>query len=41
MRIIAGDVPEGLKGKRLWAFDVGSLLAGSKYRRVRGGPRRC
>ena len=31
-RIIAGDVPEGLKGKRLWALDVGSLLAGSKYR---------
>src|SRR5438552_8039868 len=31
-RIVAGDVPEGLKGKRLWALDVGSLLAGSKYR---------
>jgi ATP-dependent Clp protease ATP-binding subunit ClpB len=25
-------VPEGLKGKRVWALDVGSLLAGSKYR---------
>jgi ATP-dependent Clp protease ATP-binding subunit ClpB len=31
-RIVAGDVPEGLKGKRVWALDVGSLLAGSKYR---------
>jgi ATP-dependent Clp protease ATP-binding subunit ClpB len=31
-RIVAGDVPEGLKGKRLWALDVGALLAGSKYR---------
>src|SRR5215217_1226831 len=31
-RIIAGDVPEGLKGKRVWALDIGSLLAGSKYR---------
>src|SRR5581483_2191030 len=31
-RIVAGDVPEGLKGKRVWALDVGALLAGSKYR---------
>src|SRR4029079_12539867 len=31
-RIVAGDVPEGLKGKRGWALDIGSLLAGSKYR---------
>jgi ATP-dependent Clp protease ATP-binding subunit ClpB len=31
-RIVAGDVPEGLKGKRVWALDIGSLLAGSKYR---------
>src|SRR5215210_4282056 len=31
-RIIAGDVPEGLKGKRVWALDIGLLLAGSKYR---------
>ncbi|MGH3078747.1 MAG: ATP-dependent chaperone ClpB [Gaiellaceae bacterium] len=31
-RIVAGDVPEGLKGKRVWALDLGSLLAGSKYR---------
>src|SRR5687767_8180663 len=31
-RIVAGDVPEGLKGKRVWALDVGSLLAGAKYR---------
>ena len=31
-RIMAGDVPEGLKGKRVWALDVGALLAGAKYR---------
>jgi ATP-dependent Clp protease ATP-binding subunit ClpB len=31
-RIVAGDVPEGLKGKRVWALDLGSLLAGAKYR---------
>ena len=31
-RIVAGDVPEGLKGKRVWALDIGALVAGSKYR---------
>jgi ATP-dependent Clp protease ATP-binding subunit ClpB len=31
-RIMAGDVPEGLKNKRVWALDIGALLAGSKYR---------
>jgi ATP-dependent Clp protease ATP-binding subunit ClpB len=31
-RIVAGDVPEGLKGKRVWALDIGGMLAGSKYR---------
>src|SRR5205823_8396167 len=31
-RIVAGDVPEGLKGKRVWSLDIGSLVAGSKYR---------
>src|SRR5256886_1649957 len=31
-RIVAGDIPEGLKGKRVWALDIGALLAGSKYR---------
>jgi len=31
-RIVAGDVPEGLKGKRVWSLDVGALIAGSKYR---------
>src|SRR2546430_929064 len=31
-RIVAGDVPEGLKGKTLIALDIGSLVAGSKYR---------
>ena len=31
-RVVAGDVPEGLKDRRVWALDIGSLLAGSKYR---------
>jgi ATP-dependent Clp protease ATP-binding subunit ClpB len=31
-RIVDGDVPEGLKGKRVWALDIGGLLAGAKYR---------
>jgi ATP-dependent Clp protease ATP-binding subunit ClpB len=31
-RIVAGDVPEGLKDKRLVAIDIGSMVAGSKYR---------
>ncbi len=31
-RIVDGDVPEGLKDKRVVALDVGSLVAGSKYR---------
>src|SRR4029077_16554978 len=31
-RIVAGDVPEGLKGKRVWALDVRALIAGAKYR---------
>ncbi|HEY5502087.1 MAG TPA: ATP-dependent chaperone ClpB [Candidatus Anoxymicrobiaceae bacterium] len=31
-RIVDGDVPEGLKGRRLLALDIGSLVAGSKYR---------
>src|SRR5207248_8586414 len=31
-RIVAGDVPESLQGKRVWALDIGGLLAGSKYR---------
>ncbi len=31
-RIIAGDVPESLKNKRLYSLDLGSMLAGSKYR---------
>ncbi|MDJ0768188.1 MAG: AAA family ATPase [Ilumatobacter sp.] len=31
-RISDGDVPEGLKGKRLVALDIGSMLAGAKYR---------
>jgi ATP-dependent Clp protease ATP-binding subunit ClpB len=31
-RIVAGDVPEGLKDKRLVALDIGGMVAGSKYR---------
>lgn len=31
-RIIAGDVPEGLKDRRIIGLDMGSLLAGAKYR---------
>ncbi len=31
-RIIAGDVPESLKDKKLLALDMGSLIAGAKYR---------
>jgi ATP-dependent Clp protease ATP-binding subunit ClpB len=31
-RIVRGDVPEGLKNKRIVALDMGSLVAGSKYR---------
>lgn len=31
-RIVAGDVPSGLKDKRLLALDLGALLAGAKYR---------
>ena len=31
-RIVAGDVPEGLKSKRVWALDVGALIAGAKFR---------
>ena len=32
LRIVNGDVPESLKGKRLFALDMGSLIAGAKYR---------
>ena len=31
-RIVRGDVPEGLKGKRLFSLDMGALVAGAKYR---------
>ncbi len=31
-RIVSGDVPEGLKDKRLIALDLGGLIAGAKYR---------
>ena len=31
-RIVSGDVPEGLKGKKVIAIDIGAMLAGAKYR---------
>jgi ATP-dependent Clp protease ATP-binding subunit ClpB len=31
-RIVRGDVPEGLKNKRIIALDMGALIAGAKYR---------
>ena len=32
IRIVQGDVPENLKSKRILALDIGSLIAGAKYR---------
>jgi ATP-dependent Clp protease ATP-binding subunit ClpB len=32
LRIVRGDVPEGLKNKRIVALDMGALIAGAKYR---------
>ena len=32
LRIVRGDVPEGLKNKRIMALDMGALIAGTKYR---------
>jgi len=32
LRIVRGDVPEGLKNKRIVALDLGALIAGTKYR---------
>ena len=31
-RIVKNDVPEPLQGKRIWSLDMGSLVAGAKYR---------
>ena len=31
-RILRGDVPEGLKNKKIFALDMGALVAGAKYR---------
>ncbi len=31
-RIVAGDLPEGLKNKKIFALDMGALVAGAKYR---------
>jgi ATP-dependent Clp protease ATP-binding subunit ClpB len=32
IRIVQGDVPEGLKSKKVFSLDMGSLIAGAKYR---------
>ena len=41
-RIVRGDVPEGLKGKKVTALDMGALIAGAKYRgEVRGATQSC
>ncbi|MEM7518220.1 MAG: AAA family ATPase, partial [Planctomycetota bacterium] len=32
LRIVQGDVPDSVKGKRIMALDIGALLAGAKYR---------
>ena len=32
LRIVNGDVPEALKGKKLFALDLGAMVAGAKYR---------
>ena len=32
IRIVKGDVPSTLKGKRIWSLDLGALIAGAKYR---------
>lgn len=31
-KIVAGEVPEGLKDKEIWSMDLGSMVAGAKYR---------
>ena len=31
-RIVKGDVPTSLKGKKIWSLDLGALIAGAKYR---------
>ncbi|WP_153945099.1 AAA family ATPase, partial [Acinetobacter baumannii] len=31
-RIVRGDVPEGLRDKRIFSLDMGALIAGAKYR---------
>ena len=31
-RVVSGDVPEGLRDKRVLSLDMGALIAGAKYR---------
>ncbi len=31
-RIVSGDVPDGLKDKKIFSLDLGALVAGAKYR---------
>ena len=31
-RIVKGDVPDGLKDKKIYSLDMGALVAGAKYR---------
>ena len=31
-RIVRGDVPDGLKDKKIFSLDMGALVAGAKYR---------
>ena len=33
-KIVAGDVPETLRGKQVYSLDLGSMVAGSRYRGV-------
>ena len=32
IEVVNNDVPEGLRDKKVWALDMGSLIAGAKYR---------
>ncbi|MEI9850446.1 MAG: hypothetical protein WDN24_05815 [Sphingomonas sp.] len=42
LRIVNGDVPDGLKDRKLMSLDMGSLIAGAKYRgEFESGSRAC